>query len=101
MYFMVDQYVDYLAMFINYPAFKAVMESDKDNMGSQDSGFGNFTKVNKDFEEKKNKLLRCISMKTGEDKSIADKMRELKKRITEGEEGFIDVNEKGEEKKES
>lgn len=97
MYFMIDQYVDYLAMFINYEGVKAVQEADKNSV-SDAEGF-EITRVNKDFKEKKNKILKGESIRVNQEPNldIKKKMEQIKKRISDAREGFIEVDESGNE----
>lgn len=94
---MIDQYVDYLAMFINFEALKALMDKQSGEVQESGNGFGDFVKVNKDFETKKNNLLKGIAMPTGQRIDIAQKMKDLKERLSEAQEGFIEVDGEGNE----
>jgi hypothetical protein len=97
MYYMIDQYVDYHAMFVNYEAVKAVTEA-SDKMSSDDPL--SFTRINKDFQEKKNKILtgQKVEISKEANADLKKKMEQVKKKISEAREGFIEVDDKGVEK---
>lgn len=84
-------------MFGNYKAVKAVMDSKK-GIEDQEEGI-NFTRVNNEFREQKNKLLKGekVNIDTEANVSVLEKMKKVKNKIVSAKEGYIKVDEFGKE----